>query len=296
MGIIMRAMAAVCALLLVGQAVEATTMRFTLKPTTQLGSSASNFPTFNDIMYMKLVDPAVATTCVPDNRYGDNQTNCGGNITVDLTGVTTLEFSFEAQTGYQIELSLTDRSRFELQLSNMNSAMSGTMNTCAANTYLDASGQGSGNTGWIPTLTGASTSGMTYNAGSSFVAAGRPASDPTAIGYDSGFCEINTRLQFDGPVTGTFTQVLWSVPVSTAFTAGQPMSMRFGTDLYCWIRTPSKKGQAGDKAGTIRIRPVSPSPVPAASVSPSPVTTTGPAHVASGMLVCALAALFARMM
>merc|ERR1712226_1573743 len=124
MGVNMRAMVSVVMLLMLQtgqQGVECTVMRFTLKPTTQLGGSATNFPTFND-------------------------------ITVDLTGVQTLEFSFEAETGYQIELSLTDRSRFELQLSNMNSAMSGTMNTCAANTYLDASGQGSGNTGWIPTL------------------------------------------------------------------------------------------------------------------------------------------------
>mmetsp|Transcript_7874 Transcript_7874/g.12838 ORF Transcript_7874/g.12838 Transcript_7874/m.12838 type:complete len:293 (-) Transcript_7874:243-1121(-) len=177
-------------------------------------------------MYFKVVNPvttnlACSTTCdqctVPGAGWA-TQTNCGGNISFNLSAHDELEFIFSAPSGYEVQIDGPERSRLEFQ-AKVPCGSGGS----DAYKYQDLQGST-----FTPVATGSNTSMLTYNPSSSFVTLGK------CMGCSQ--CEVYTRVQYDGPIAqARFSSISWTVSYNQSNTIDKE-TYYYGTDLYCWIR------------------------------------------------------------
>jgi len=198
-------------------------LQIAMEPTADF-DAASNWA---GLMFFKVVSPnttnqSCSTSCSGCSTPGIGWTppmECGGDITLDLSIHTELEISFQAPSGYEIQLDGPERSRIEFQAKV----------PCGPSGFSAFKHQSIEGTNFAPVVAGSNVAGLAYNAASSFVEIGR------CNGCDK--CEEYTRVQYDGPVNNArFSKITWTVTYDSSNTLAGPQTYYYGTDLYCWIR------------------------------------------------------------
>jgi len=185
-------------------------LQIAMEPTADF-DAASNWA---GLMFFKVVSPnttnqSCSTSCSGCSTPGIGWTppmECGGDITLDLSIHTELEISFQAPSGYEIQIDGPERSRIEFQAKV----------PCGTSGFSAFKYQSIEGTNFAPVVAGSNVAGLAYNAASSFVEIGR------CNGCDK--CEVYTRVQYDGPVNNArFSKISWTVTYDSSNTLAGPM-------------------------------------------------------------------------
>mmetsp|Transcript_28808 Transcript_28808/g.67121 ORF Transcript_28808/g.67121 Transcript_28808/m.67121 type:complete len:274 (-) Transcript_28808:57-878(-) len=241
---VLRSSPCLAALGVVFRTVIAAPLTITLNPTGDFEEA-----TYVGSMYFKVTEPdTVGSSCenVPVTA-GEQQIQCGGDITLDLSTQDELTISFKAPEGFEIEIDGPGRTRVEFQAK----VPCGGDGEFKYQSFGGSTFTSPGSTeATPPQVLGSNTGVLNFNADSSFVELGRC--------DGCGGCEVYTRVQYDGPIDNArFTEISWTVKYNQSNVLDGPQTYRYGTETYCWIRDPnSGSGRRLSELNTFKLVPL----------------------------------------